>query len=367
MAEARAWPAFPIIRDDPFATPLAAAGRPRSGWSAAIALIVVKWGAIHWFALGDTDDNLRIAAGQRLAARAGLVRPAAISARSAGRREHPLVAAGRPADRRDHPAAAAVRRLRARREGGGGDRAAAAAGAGDGRDGAGGAAAGRARAPSRSARCCCCAGRARCSCSCRCASIIMAGSSPCWRWRWPAAPIPTGARGGVTVRAGDGAVAGRSGWRCCPIWRSPAAMIALRWVRRSRRGGAAARAMRRRSRRDRRPAISRFASYDNRAAGVRCAVAGVAVGGARRRAGCSSALAAVRIASWRVRLALAAAAAALLAAGFAHCLAALPVAARGRLARARSAVAVQRARGQAGLCAWLAHLSADRRAAAGGR
>ena len=29
--------------------------------AAAIAMIVTKWSAIHWFALGDTDDNLRIA------------------------------------------------------------------------------------------------------------------------------------------------------------------------------------------------------------------------------------------------------------------------------------------------------------------
>ena len=29
--------------------------------AAAIAMIVTKWGAIHWFSLGDTDDNLRIA------------------------------------------------------------------------------------------------------------------------------------------------------------------------------------------------------------------------------------------------------------------------------------------------------------------
>ncbi|WP_156680180.1 AcrB/AcrD/AcrF family protein [Sphingomonas profundi] len=29
--------------------------------AAAIAMIVTKWAAIHWFALGDTDDNLRIA------------------------------------------------------------------------------------------------------------------------------------------------------------------------------------------------------------------------------------------------------------------------------------------------------------------
>ena len=65
--------------------------------------------------------------GSRVACRAGLVRPSAISAESALRRQHPLVAAGRSADRGHHPRASADLRRRGRGEGRDRDSAIAAA------------------------------------------------------------------------------------------------------------------------------------------------------------------------------------------------------------------------------------------------
>ncbi len=55
------------LPEHPVNRPPTAFAREWRGWTAAlwlaaaIAMIVTKWAAIHWFALGDTDDNLRIA------------------------------------------------------------------------------------------------------------------------------------------------------------------------------------------------------------------------------------------------------------------------------------------------------------------
>ena len=54
---------------------------------AVIALFFVwqRWGAIHWLALGDTDDNMRLMQVRGLLAGQGWYRSAQLSARSAGR------------------------------------------------------------------------------------------------------------------------------------------------------------------------------------------------------------------------------------------------------------------------------------------
>ena len=91
---------------------LAAGGA--AGLAAACALFAwQKWGGIVGFALGDTDDNLRMAQVRALAERAGLVRPSPISLRpGVRRRQHPLEPDRRPADRRADPARQAVHRRR---------------------------------------------------------------------------------------------------------------------------------------------------------------------------------------------------------------------------------------------------------------
>ena len=144
-------------------------------------------------------------------------------------------------------------------------------------------------------------------------------------------------------------------------------MIALRWVQTGDAARGRLRAMRRRSRRDRRRAISasprgtiarRCATRCRRSGCRRRSAAGAAAGGAggdadRLVAGCGC--------CWR-RLA-----AALLAGGFAHVWPHCLSRPEGVSAELDRLWLIQRARGEARLYARLAHLSADRRAAAGRR
>ena len=78
--------------------------RPDLGRASCAWFIFNEWNSIRYFGLGDTDDNMRMHAGARTAARAGLVRPPPVSDEPSIWREHPLVAAGRSADRGTDPA-----------------------------------------------------------------------------------------------------------------------------------------------------------------------------------------------------------------------------------------------------------------------
>ena len=152
---------------------------------------------IRWFGARRHRRQYADHAGPRLASRPGLVRPSPVSAESALRREHPLVAAGRPADRRADPAACGRSSAGRRRS------------------------AGRSRSR-RCCRICCCSfslaltarrligptrlsawRSSRCSsparptaCSCRSGSITTAGSWRCWRWHCRRSPIPSACAAG---------------------------------------------------------------------------------------------------------------------------------------------------------------------------
>ena len=85
-----------------------------------------KWTDIRFFALGDTDDNMRMMQVRGLLGGQDWFDLRQYRLNPPVGREHPLVAAGRPAARRADPAAQAVRRGRMGRAVRGGDRAAAA-------------------------------------------------------------------------------------------------------------------------------------------------------------------------------------------------------------------------------------------------